>query len=77
MGKLKNGIPGSRLLISSISKPRDSTSVLEVFPGKLDIKRLLPSFLYIFCRRMSPACINKTDLSLSALDFGNVSPQRK
>ena len=51
MGKLINRIPGSCLLIPSLpgsasrthvdsrSKPRDSTSILEALPGKLDIKR--------------------------------------
>ena len=49
--KVINRIPGSRLLISSLpgwpsrmhvellGKLRNSTSVLEALPGKLDIKR--------------------------------------
>ena len=53
--KLINRIPGSHLLISSLSgsasrmhvellgKPRDSTSVLEALPGKFVIKRHSPS----------------------------------
>ena len=57
--KLINRIPGSRLLISSLpgsalrmhveslGKPRDSKSVLEALPGKLDIKRHPPSNLYL------------------------------
>ena len=56
--KLINRIPASRLLISSLpnlasrmqieflGKPRDSTSVLEALPGKLDIKRQSPCILY-------------------------------
>ena len=55
MGKLINRIPGSRLLISSLpgsalrtrGLPSDSTCVLKAEPGKLDIKRLSPSILYI------------------------------
>ena len=57
--KLINRIPGSRLLIlslpgsalrmhvESLGKPRDSTSILKALPGKLDIKRHLPSILYL------------------------------
>ena len=57
--KLINRIPGLRLLISSLpglamrkhdeslSKPCNSTSVLEALPGKLDIKILSPSILCI------------------------------
>ena len=60
IGKLMNGIPDSRLLISILpgsalrmhfellSKPRESTSLLEALPGKLDIKRHSPSILYIY-----------------------------
>ena len=56
--KLINRIPGSRVLISSLPgsasrmhveslcKPRDSTSILEAMPGKLDNKRHSPSILY-------------------------------
>ena len=56
--KLINGIPCLRLLISSspgsalrmhvksLIKLRDSKSVLEALPGKLDIKRHSPSILY-------------------------------
>ena len=56
-------MPGSRLLISSLpvsasktqvellSKPLDSTSILEVLPGKLDIKRHSPRILYIHISR--------------------------
>ena len=59
MGKLIKRIPGSRILTSSLPclslrthveslvKPRDSTSVLKDLPGKLDIKRHSPSFLYL------------------------------
>ena len=59
MGKLINRIPGSRILISSLpgsalrvmlnrsESLAMSTSVLKVLPGKLDIKRHLPSILYI------------------------------
>ena len=62
MGKLINRILGSRLLISSLpgsalrtlveslSKPRDVNKVLKALPGKLDIKRHLPSILFIYCR---------------------------
>ena len=58
-----NRIPGSRLLISSLpgsalrahvkwlSKPRNSTSILEALPGNLDIKRHSPSILYIGLHR--------------------------
>ena len=60
MGKLIKRIPGLRLLISrlpgsasrthveSLSKPCDSTSVLEALPGKLDIKSHSPSILYLY-----------------------------
>ena len=59
MGKLINRIGGSRLLISSLpslalrmhaesfGKPRDSASVLEALPAKLDIKRHSSSILYV------------------------------
>ena len=59
IGKLRNRILGSHLLISSLpdlisrthveshSKPRNSTSILEAMPGKLDIKKQKPSILYI------------------------------
>ena len=59
MGKLINRIPGSRLLISSLSgsalrthveslgKPRDVNIVLKALPAKLDIKRHSPSILYL------------------------------
>ena len=59
VGKLISRIPGSRLLISSLpgsalrthveslGKPRDVTSLLKAWPGKLDIKRHSPSILYI------------------------------
>ena len=33
--------------VDSLFKPTDSTSVLEALPGKLDIKRYSPNFLYI------------------------------
>ena len=44
--KLINRIPGLDLFISSIT--RDSTSILEALPGKLDIKRHSPSILAVF-----------------------------
>ena len=56
--KLMNRIPGSLVLISnlpgsasrahveSLGKPRDSTSILEAMPGKLDNKRHSPRVLY-------------------------------
>ena len=58
MGKLINGIPGLRILISSlpgkalrtlvdIASPAMSTSVFKALPGKLDIKRHSPSILYL------------------------------
>ena len=59
MGNLINRIPGLGLLISSLPglalrthveslhKPRDSASLLEALPGKLDIKRHSPSILYV------------------------------
>ena len=50
MGKLINGIPGSRLLISSLPGSASlamSTSILKALPGKLDIKRHSPSILYV------------------------------
>ena len=48
MGQLINRIPGSRLLISSLTM---STCVLKALPGKLDIKRHSPSILYVlFCQ---------------------------
>ena len=62
IGKLINRISGLCLLISSLpgsasrmhvesfGKPRDSTSVLETLPGKLDMKRHSPTqacILYI------------------------------
>ena len=55
MGKLINRLPSLCILISSLqgsaskkhveslNKPRNSTSILEAEPGKLDIKRHLPS----------------------------------
>ena len=44
---LISGLPGkaSRTLVES--KPRDSTSVLEAEPGKLDIRRREPGILFI------------------------------
>ena len=59
VNQLINRIPGSPLSISSLpgrasrmhvewlGKPRDSTSILEALPGKLDIKRHSPSILYV------------------------------
>ena len=59
MGKLINRIPGLRLFISSLpgsalrthveslASLKMSTSVLKALPGKLDIKRHSPSFLYL------------------------------
>ena len=59
MGKLINMIPGSHLLISSLpssalrtlveslGKPRDVNKRSQSLPGKLDIKRHSPSYLYI------------------------------
>ena len=59
MGFLIIRIPGSRLLISSLpglalrmhvnrsASLAISTSVLKALPGKLDIKRHSPSFLYV------------------------------
>ena len=59
MDKLINRIPGSRLLISSLpgsalrthveslGKPRDVNMRSQALPGKLDIKRHLPSILYL------------------------------
>ena len=58
MGKLINRIQGLHLLISSLSgsalrmhdeslvKPRDSTSILQAMPGKLDFKRHLVFSIY-------------------------------
>ena len=58
-GNRINRIPGSRPLVSSspgsalrmhvesLGKPRKS-STLQTLPGKLDIKRHLPSILYLF-----------------------------
>ena len=57
--KLIKGIPGLRLLISSLpgsasrthvealGRPHDSTSILEALPGKPNIKRHSTSILYI------------------------------
>ena len=55
MGNLINVIPGMDLLISSLPgldlrthvESRESTSILEALPGKLDVKRHSPSILYI------------------------------
>ena len=58
MGKLINRIPGlrfdmkllgsaSRVCVESLGKPRDSRSILEALPGKIDIKRHSLSILYI------------------------------
>ena len=59
MGKLINRIPGSRPLISSLpgsalrthveslGKPCDVNMRSQALPGKLDIKRLSSSILYI------------------------------
>ena len=56
--KLKNRIPGLHVLISSLpdsalrthvtslGKPKDSISILEALPGKLDNKRHSSSILY-------------------------------
>ena len=66
MGKLIKRIPGSCLLISnlpgsalrklveSLEKPRMSTSILKVLPGKLDIKRHKRSILYILSNLFNP-----------------------
>ena len=45
-------LPGStsRTHIESLSKPRDSTSVLEALPGNLYIRRQSPSILFILLR---------------------------
>ena len=60
MEKLINRIPGSRLWyqvyqawlkktnVELLSKPPDSTSVLEALPGILDTKRHSPSILYLY-----------------------------
>ena len=60
LSRLINRIQGPRLLISNLpgsalsendfelfGKPRDSTGVLQVLPGKRDIKRHTPTILYI------------------------------
>ena len=46
---LISSLPGkaSRMLVESLSKPRDSTCVLEALPGKLYIKRREPGILFI------------------------------
>ena len=62
MGNLIKRIPGLRLLVSilpgstlrtfveSLASLAMSTSVLKALPGKLDIKRLSSSILYISAR---------------------------
>ena len=58
LGRLINRIQGPRLLISNLlgsalsendfelfNKPRDSTGVLQVLPGKRDIKRHTPLYI--------------------------------
>ena len=40
----------SRTHVESLGKPRDSTIVYGVLPGKLDIKRHPPSILYMYNR---------------------------
>ena len=58
MGKLIYRIPGSRfdikllgsasrVCVESLGKPRDSRSILEALPGRLNIKRHSLSILYI------------------------------
>ena len=60
LGRLINRIQGPRILIPNLlgsalsendfelfNKPRDSTGVLQVLPGKRDIKRHTPTILYI------------------------------
>ena len=71
MGKLINRIPGSRLLISSLSgsalrrhveslgKPRDVNMRSQALPGKLDIKRHSPSILYISASLAMSTCVLK------------------
>ena len=68
--KLKNRIPGSHLLVSSLpgsasrthveslGKPLDSTSILEALPGKIDIKRHSHSILYL---HVYPWCMDSHD----------------
>ena len=53
---LKSGLPGlaSRTHVKSLGKPRDSTSVLKAWPGKLDIKRHSPSILYFHAQKNFP-----------------------
>ena len=63
--KLINRIRGSRLLIScllgsalrtyveTLGQPRDSPNVLKALPGTLNIKRHLPSILYISHRLLA------------------------
>ena len=38
----------------SVGKPRDTTSILEALPGKLDIKIREPGFLLISIQVVSP-----------------------
>ena len=71
MCKLINRISGLRLLVSSLpgstsrmhveslGKPCDSTSVLKVLPGKLDIKRHSTSILYVVGRLFNIKCFPK------------------
>ena len=40
----------SRTRVKSLVKPRDSSSILEALPGKLDTKRHSPSILYVLIR---------------------------
>ena len=69
MGKPINRIPGSKLLISSLpgsdlrthveslSKPRDIYKRSQNLPGKLDIKRHSPSFLYLYGPHGEKICL--------------------
>ena len=43
------GLPSSASRTHVESQPRDSTSVLEPLPVKLDIKRHLPNIFYLSC----------------------------
>ena len=77
MGKLINRIPGLCLLISSLpgsalrmhveslGSLAMSTCILKALPGKLDIKRHLPSILYITSRHMTSKQRSRFDVDTS------------
>ena len=83
VGKLKNRIPGSCLLISSLpgsalrthvvcsASLAMSTRVLKALPGKLDIKRLSPCICYVSNQKGESISIHRVNQLLEKILHAN------